>query len=118
MLIHQSLSLTQSLSSTQSLSTPSRAQGVQGVKASSNGQSLRFTDQAKATREIKCGQSKLTARTGYLHVTPNKNFVQNDLETAMDNASTDVGERHGIGRQCIIRLLSRVKGQHVNPQKN
>lgn len=89
---------------------------AQAGKVSSNGEQVWLTDQVKVTREAGRGASELTVTTNYLHVIPDKNFVQTDREVVMHNADTDVSAT-GMeldGKTRIIKFLSRVKGQHVN----
>lgn len=92
---------------------------AQAGKVSSNGEQVWLTGEVKVIREAGNGQSELTVTTDYLHVIPDKSFVQTDRKIVMHNASTDVSAvgMELDGKAHVIKFLSRVKGQHVNSPK-
>lgn len=89
---------------------------AQAGKVSSNGEQVWLTGEVKVIREAGNGQSELTVTTDYLHVIPDKSFVQTDRKIVMHNANTDVSAvgMELDGKAHVIKFLSRVKGQHVN----
>ncbi len=86
-------------------------------QVSSNGENAYFTGDVKVTREAAPGKSELNMTTSYLHVVPDREFAETDREVTIRDATTRVS---GTGMELnsktrIIKLLSRVKGQHVKP---
>jgi len=82
---------------------------------SSNGEHAYFTGDVKVMREAAPGKSELDMTTSYLHVIPDREFAQTDREvTIRDGATWVTGTGMELNSKTrIIRLLSRVKGQHV-----
>lgn len=89
-------------------------------RVSANGEHAYFTGNVKATREAARGRGALDMTTSYLHVIPGEEIARTDREVTIRNATTHVT---GIGMEMnnktrIIKILSRVKGQHVKqPRK-
>ncbi|MFA7239974.1 MAG: LPS export ABC transporter periplasmic protein LptC [Sulfuricellaceae bacterium] len=93
---------------------------AQAGKVSSNGEQVWLTDKVKVTREAGRGASELTVTTDYLHVIPDKNFVQTDREVTMHNADSDVSAvgMELDGKTRIIKFLARVRGQHTHAPRS
>jgi len=98
---------------------PLRMTALKG-RVSADGEHAYFEGDVKVTREAGRGRSELNMTTSYLHVIPNQEIAQSDREVTLRNATTQVT---GVGMEMnnktrIIKLLSRVKGQHVKqPRK-
>jgi len=84
---------------------------------SSNGEHAYFSGDVRVKREAARGNSELDMTTSYLHIIPDREYAETDREVTIRDATTRVT---GTGMELnsktrIIKLLSRVKGQHVKP---
>lgn len=84
---------------------------------SRDGEHAYFSGDVKVKREAAQGNSELDMTTSFLHIVPDREFAETDREVTIRDATTRVT---GTGMELnsktrIIKLLSRVKGQHVKP---
>lgn len=85
---------------------------------SKEGEHAYFTGNVIVTREAFNGKSKMTLKTSYLHVIPDKDLALTDKPVNIQDARTNVD---AIGLELdnkthVMKLLSRVKGRYEKPR--